>query len=128
MSILRHLAIGEEPSPGRFLSFCALLAFVAGGIRAMGQTRTTVTGRVRDVVTSALASAVAGFLGGCLCINYMGMEKPFLVLPIVGITGWIGSAILDLAANFAFRQVQSRLDQQSRDAGFPVPTQKERQP
>lgn len=94
----------------------------------MGQTRTNLTGRVRDVVTSALASAVAGFLGGCLCINYMGMDKPFLILPIVGITGWIGSAILDLAANFAFRQVQNRLDQQSRDAGYPVPPTRETPP
>jgi peptidoglycan/LPS O-acetylase OafA/YrhL len=105
---LANLVVPTEPEGGRILAMCALLAFLAGGAKAV--LRRNERTAWKDVLASAIASGVAGTIVGSLCIYAWGTQALYLILPCVGIAGWVGVSLLDWAGAWAMGRVRARIN------------------
>ena len=106
MSWRKLLLVGSEPAQGRLLAFCALLGFFAGGVKAV--LHRTPTTSWKDVLAGAIASAISSFVVGCVGLYMLGEGKVLLVLPIAGVGGWLGAALLDYLASWALAIVKEK--------------------
>lgn len=100
------LLVGSEPSQGRFLAFCALIGFFAGGAKALAHRKPDSTWR--DLLAGCVSSALSSFIVGSAALYALGPEKVLLVLPIAGVGGWLGAALLDYLAGWAMTIVEKR--------------------
>lgn len=118
MKRLLAILIGNtEPADGRLLAWFAVLGFVGGGIKALIHRSPSTTWR--DVLAAGVASALAGFGVGSGLLYAWGPDKVLVIFPIVSLAGWVGVALLDVAAEYAMGRVRVRLG--SADAPPPPP-------
>lgn len=100
------LLVGSEPSQGRFLAFCALIGFFAGGAKALAHRKPDTSWK--DVLAGCISSGLSAFIVGCAALYVLGESKVLLVLPIAGVGGWLGAALLDYLAGWALSIVKER--------------------
>ena len=103
-TIARQLLASSEPEQGRFLAYCALIAFFGGGVKAA--MRRTERTRWFDVILSAGASGLAGLLVSTALLYLWPTGHNLLIATLAGIAGWIGVALLDLAASLAMARIR----------------------
>lgn len=108
--IKKLLAVVNAPTPseGRFLAICAIVAFIGGGAKAVLKRNEQTT--KKDVVCAALVSSLTGFLVGCLCLYAWGPDHFYLILPLVGVSGWVGVALMDYAGEVAMAVIKRKFD------------------
>jgi hypothetical protein len=100
-----------EPPDGRLLAYFAILAFFAGGVRAVLRRSEKTTWL--SILAAAAASAIAGFIVGSLCM--WGKVNVYLALPMAGTAGWIGVWLMDAAGEWAKKLVQLKLEERMRE-------------
>lgn len=100
------LLVGSEPSQGRFLAFCALIGFFAGGAKALLHRNPDTSWK--DVLAGCVSSALSSFVVGSVALYALGESKVLLVMPIAGVGGWLGAALLDYLASWALALVKEK--------------------
>lgn len=115
-SFVRLIIGATEPSQGRFIAWCALFAFLAGGAKAV--LHATEKTRWRDITASAVASVISGVIVGLLGLYAWGNDKQLLIAAISGLGGWLGPSLLDMLSAKAIRYVQ---DNDPRPPAPPAP-------
>jgi hypothetical protein len=101
------LAVGSEPSAGRFLAYCAVLGFFAGSAKAILHRNPKTTWK--DILAGAVASSISALVVGSLALHALGSSKILLIMPIAGVAGWLGAALLDYLAAWAFGRVKREI-------------------
>jgi hypothetical protein len=113
VDLFRFILASIGPDAGRFLGFCALFALVAGGVKAMAHRQPGSSWR--DWLVAAAASSVTGFCVGALLLYIWPEGRELLILPLVGLAGWIGVALLDWASGVALtllkRKINEKIDE-----------------
>lgn len=99
-----------EPECGRLLAWCALLAFVLGGARAvLHRTEKTTWAQV---LMAAIASAGAGVITALLILHAWGVESRYLIGAAAGLAGWLGTTLLDWAGEKAMALIQKKVGEE----------------
>lgn len=107
----RILSGATEPVDGRFLAWCALIAFIGGTAKAIIH-RTEKTSKL-DVLAAGIASSVAGTLMGSALLYLWGPDKVGIIFPAAGLAGWIGASLLDIASGYAMGRLKTEIDRTS---------------
>ncbi len=102
------------PEGGRILLWFFLIAFFGGGTRAILHRKPTT--RWIDVLAQALASGFTGFVVGTSLIHWWGEQQMDFILALVGLSGWIGPALMDYFGSIAQLVMKRRLG----EAGLPT--------
>lgn len=89
------------------IAYMALIGLFAGGVKATIHRNEKTT--LLDVIAAAFASAIAG---GCVgsALLYVWPERDLVILPLSGVGGWIGVALLDWASGVAMRIAKQKVD------------------
>jgi hypothetical protein len=96
----------SEPLDGRVACWMAALGLAAGGVKATLHRNPQTTWL--SIVAAAIGSSVASMITGFALLYAWGPEKLELILALCGIAGWIGVALLDMAAEWCMGRLRSR--------------------
>lgn len=113
------LAAAWVPAEIGLLLFFALVAFFGGGIRAA--IRRDPRRPMIDVLLQAAASGFCGLIIGAVGVHLWGTDRVYLLLALVGVAGWVGTVLLDMAGDRLVAYTHRRLDQEAGEAPPPDP-------
>jgi hypothetical protein len=104
---LAKLLGNTEPVDGRAFVWMVALGLVAGGVKATIHRNPQT--KWLDIVAAAFGSALSSYITGSVLLYYWGPERLLVILPICGVAGWIGVALLDLWGAYAWGIAQTKL-------------------
>jgi hypothetical protein len=104
----QYLVGSIEPEQGRFLALCAVVAFFAGGAKAVIHRNGPLNWR--DMLAGAVASTISGTGIGCALLYLWPNDHELVILPLTSVAAWIGVALLDFAGTIALRAGKQEAD------------------
>jgi hypothetical protein len=108
LNLLLILALATLPPEIGLLLLFAIVGIFAGGVRAA--QRTTPHPALYDVLSQAAGGGLSAFCAGAVCLGYWGPDRLYVELVVAVLAGWLGTVLIDMAAQAALRAANQRIE------------------